>query len=333
MPGISFSLNKLERRALETLCAETFATRELVDAPSFRADHEEFMDVMSHLVRLRYVDEDSSGQSYSPTVLALKEVDDEQCCRVLDIGSMVLAVLYEHYKNKATRRANLPIADLAKRLEIERQELDFTLLLLKNSVSSVLGTYTSNLQQEDAYILPSELVLKRRSMEDLIAIQVGWRDQALQNSHVALAHEQSAPVRTPPSAVFETELIEAMPEGFRQVLAEIEVAVPNGLSCLSVMGLRAVLDMFATEQVGDVGGFERKIDRMAQERLLNSNQVEIIKAALEVGHAAAHRMHVPSDAECLQVLEVVKHLLSERYLLAPNARKLKDSAPPRIRHR
>ena len=122
-----------------------------------------------------------------------------------------------------------------------------------------------------------------------------------------------------------------MPDGFSQVLAEIEIAVPNKLTCLAVMGLRAVLDMFANCQVGDVGGFERKIDLMAEKKLLNSNQVGILKAALEVGHAAAHRMHVPSEGECRQVLEIVVHLLREHYVLAPSAKRLMGSAPPRDR--
>jgi hypothetical protein len=332
MDGLVFSLSDLERKTLETVCAEVLLTRELVDAVSFRADHEEFIDSIGRLCRIRYIDEDNSSQTYCPTLLTLSEVDNEQCDRVLDVGSAVLKVLYERYKNKATRKVNLPLTDLAKQLEIEREELDFTLMLLKSMLSLVLGGWTTNLRQEDAYILPAESIIKYKSMDDFVALQTIWRDQALKNS-CALPELESSPPRAPQSAFFELELVEALPEGFHRILAEVEIAVPNKLTALAVMGMRAVLDTFASELVGgDNGNFTQKISLLRQKNLLSDRQIEILEAALEVGHAASHRMHVPSDEQCRQVLEIVMHLLREHYLLAPNAKKLRDTAPPRRKH-
>lgn len=328
----SFSLNSVERRALGVLCSETFAGRKPVDAISFRADHEELRQVIRRLCQLRYVDEDLSSQNYVPTVLALKEVGSEECSRVLTLGTRLLDIFREHYRSKERRRTNLPLKDLAKRLEIERAELNFSMWLLATLLNPTLSGRSTNLEDEDAYVLPAEAVYDYPNVESVIALYERYRDQALQSTFALPVLGNPIPNRRPSEAFFEKELVDRLPEGIRLVLAEIETAVSARLTCLAVMGLRAVLDIFANELVGgDKGGFQQKIRLLKENNLLHDRQIEILEAALEVGHAAAHRMHIPSEDECRQVLEIVSHLLREHYLIAPNARKLRDSAPQRER--
>lgn len=326
----TFSLSELELRALETLCTEVFATRELVDAVSFRVDHEEFVEVMGRLWRLRYIEEDNGAQTYSPTVLALRAIGNDECERILGIATAVMELMYENYKDKATRKEKLPLRTIAKQLWLDRQELDFALVLLRSALSLVLGGHTTNLRQEDAYILPAEAIIKYKSVDDLIAVQIGWRDQALNSNCEVPMLDGLRPATKPKTTVFDGELVQMLPSGYRQVLEELEVAIPNKLLCLAVMGLRTVLDMFACELLGgDNGTFQRKMSLLKEKNLLNDRQIRILDAALEVGNAAAHRAHVPTEEESRQVLLIVEHLLREHYLLAPNAQKLKASTPPR----
>jgi AraC-like DNA-binding protein len=330
----ALSLSSLERRALEALCTETFAGRAPVDAISFRADHEGFRPAIRRLCQLRYVDEDNSSQTYVPTVLGLKEVGSADCVRVLNLGTTLLNVFREHYRSKAKRKTNLLLKDLSLRLGIERTELNFSMWLLASFLNSTLAGRSTNLDDEDAYVLPGEAVYDYPSVDSIIAIYEGYRDQALQSTYALPRPSSSPPTRQPTEALFERELVDRLPQGIRQVIAEIDVAVSIKLTCLAVMGLRAVLDIFATELVGgDMGGFQQKIRLLKEKKLLHDRQIEILEAALEVGHAAAHRMHVPSDDQCRQVLGIVAHLLREHYLLAPDAKKLKDSAPQRERQK
>lgn len=329
MNGNDFSLSKTERRVLEVLCDETFSTGNFVDAPSFRADHEELMDVIPRLCRLRYIDEDNGTQTYGPSVLTLKEVDNKNCKRVLEVGSKVLPLLYAHYKNKATRNTNLLVKDMTRQLGIERAELDLALMLLRNSMSAVLGTHMTDLRHEEAYVTASEAALKCKSMDDIFAVQSGWRDQALKSNGTLPPYESFLPVSKPKTSVFDSELVKAVPENLRQVLREIEIAIPSKMTCLAVMGLRTVLDMFSSDLLGsNKGTFKEKLSQLKSKNLLHDRQIIILDAALEVGHAAIHRGHVPSEEDCLQVLKIVEHLLREHYLLAPNASKLKATAPP-----
>ncbi len=317
---------------METLCADIFATRAPVDAVTFRADHEDLRPVIRRLCQLRYVDEDNGSQTYAPTVLGLKEVQSSDCTRVLELGAALLSLFREHYRNKETRKSSLTFSDLAARLNIDRAELNFSMRLLTSLLNPTLAGRSTSPDGEDAYVLPGETVYDYPSVDSIVAIYEGYRDQALQNTF-ALPPLDGPPVTKRPSiSLFEKELVDRLPEGMRQFLAEIEIAVSTKLTCLTVMGLRAVLDFYANELVGgDKGGFQQKIRLLKENNLLHDRQIEILEAALEVGHAATHRMHVPTEERCRQVLEIVAHLLREHYLITPDARKLRDSTPQRER--
>lgn len=330
MSNRGVGLSGLERQALLELGAEMFEIRALVDAVSFRADHEELRPFMRRLHQLRYIDEDSSVQEYRLTVLGLRELNSSESIRVLEMGSKMLSLFRKHYKRKETRRSKLLLNDIAHQLGVDRQELDFAMLLLADVLSLTSSARSTNLRDEDAYVIPSESVFDYPDMARVLNLYEGYRNQAISStSDLPRAPPDAAPVETLENTIFGEELLEAVPGKFHALLREIDFAYVNGLMSLSVSGLRTVIDEFAVEQVGDVGGFQRKIEVMAEKKLLNTNQVEILSAALEVGHAAAHRMHVPSKQECGQVVDVVVHMLREVYVLRVGAQKLRGSAPPR----
>lgn len=338
MNSDSPNLSDLEKHALSTLCEQTFAERAPVDAISFRADHEHLRSSIQRLCQLRYVDHDHSAQSYIPTVLGLKECGTPDCSKILDIGSKLLQMFCAHYRNKATRKSQLLHKDISTALGIDRVELNFVMSLLANSLSLAIAGRSTSSEGDEAYVLPGETAFDYPDITKVIALYEGYRQQALDSNPLAYSGLPASLdgwpsiAGVPRKRLIDADLIDKLPDSFRQVMREVEIAVSQQLNCLAVMGLRAVLDMFASELAGgDIGGFNEKIQSLRKDNLLNARQIEIIEAALAVGHAAAHRMHVPSSMECQQVLEIVAHLLREHYLLAPSAKKLKSSAPPRQR--
>jgi len=58
-----------------------------------------------------------------------------------------------------------------------------------------------------------------------------------------------------------------------------------------MMGARALVDIFMTEHLGDIGGFQQKLDSLENEGYLSKVNRQVLEAALEAGHAAAHRGH------------------------------------------
>jgi len=94
------------------------------------------------------------------------------------------------------------------------------------------------------------------------------------------------------------------------------------------MGARALIDLFITSQIGDVGGFELKLEQLVAKGFLSEKNRDILQVALEAGHAAAHRGHKPSKEDCERVIDIVENLI-QFHVLRESARSLKKSVPAR----
>jgi hypothetical protein len=62
---------------------------------------------------------------------------------------------------------------------------------------------------------------------------------------------------------------------------------------------------------------------------LTPTQYEALSAVVEVGHAAAHRAHVPSERDVLMMFEVLHHVLCSAYGLQNTPSELKARTPPK----
>lgn len=115
------------------------------------------------------------------------------------------------------------------------------------------------------------------------------------------------------------------------LLGEVDQAIQYECYRIATMGLRAVLDIYMTEKVGDVGGFKAKLKALQEAGFLALQHREIIEAALEVGDASAHRGHQPTPEAVNAVLDIVENVLHADVLKAASSdlRKSAPSRPPR----
>ena len=111
-------------------------------------------------------------------------------------------------------------------------------------------------------------------------------------------------------------------------MTEIYKALAADSRRLAAMGARTVIDMFATDKVGDVGGFKRKLSKLVQEGYLVQTQSDVLEAVLEVGNAASHRGHCPSIEHMNAVMDIVENLL-ESTTFEKIADELKNATPSR----
>ncbi|MBB5273920.1 DUF4145 domain-containing protein [Quisquiliibacterium transsilvanicum] len=116
-----------------------------------------------------------------------------------------------------------------------------------------------------------------------------------------------------------------LPTDVQQLLLEVYGAFTDKRYWLVVMGCRTLVDMFALERIGDVGGFAQKLEKLQNEGYLSSHDKLLIKQAVEVGHGATHRREAPSERECLAVLEITEHLI-HKLALASHAETLNLAA-------
>jgi len=120
-----------------------------------------------------------------------------------------------------------------------------------------------------------------------------------------------------------------LPEEWSELLKEIYTALHADSRCLVLMGTRALVDLYLNEQLGDVGGFAQKIKKLEKEGLISKPNKIVLDAALEAGHAAAHRGYKAKVSEVNQVIDIVENLL-QSYFLMSTAENLKAKTPLRV---
>ena len=109
---------------------------------------------------------------------------------------------------------------------------------------------------------------------------------------------------------------------------EVYSSISLGFRSLAMMGIRAIIDTYATRHVGDVGGFKKKLDTLLSQQIINKTQHEHLDVVVEAGNASGHRGHRPEIDSLKACLVIVEELLAkERYGEAIN--RIRAATPPR----
>ena len=119
-----------------------------------------------------------------------------------------------------------------------------------------------------------------------------------------------------------------LPSQFSQLLRETYTALHADSRRLAVMGARALVDLFMTRTLGDVGGFTVKMNRLVAEGYLSVQERGVLETALDAGHAVIHRGHIPKPEDVNTVFDIVENLLQQLALKAKVA-DLKKRTPAR----
>ncbi|WP_455927318.1 DUF4145 domain-containing protein [Pseudomonas capeferrum] len=112
------------------------------------------------------------------------------------------------------------------------------------------------------------------------------------------------------------------------MLREIYAALHADSRRLAMMGARTVVDMYMNDTVGDIGGFDKKLNKLVTDDHLGGQDKDVLKTALEAGHAASHRGHLPSPSEINHVMDIVENLIQKK-ALQRSAAELKKGTPAR----
>ncbi len=113
------------------------------------------------------------------------------------------------------------------------------------------------------------------------------------------------------------------------LLREIYQAVDGGQHRLAAMGIRALLEQVMIAKIGDIVGFDNKLDAFQQAGFISLIQRDAMRATLDVGDAAMHRAFVPNRHELSTSLDIAEGVMSAIYSHRQAAEKLGDRVPPR----
>jgi len=106
-----------------------------------------------------------------------------------------------------------------------------------------------------------------------------------------------------------------LPDEYQGLLDEVYVALHADSRRLAMMGARALIDAVIQRNGGDHANFKAGFDILVQQQLISQKNREILEAAVEVGHASAHRGHNPDGDSVSTVLDIVENILHHELLL------------------
>jgi len=172
-------------------------------------------------------------------------------------------------------------------------------------------------------------VLELKTVQNVLTELQHYR--SLRASWTGLPLESAAAAPSSPAhAVLEQrQWLQQLPEDARALLVETYAAEKAGLRALVVMGVRAAIDMTCNHLVGDVGGFDKKLDALRDSALVSEAQRHALGAVVQVGHASAHRGHIPDVGDVNDVLDILERMLKAHYVDPHTAARLRQATPAR----
>ncbi|MET4142619.1 DUF4145 domain-containing protein [Pedobacter sp. UYP1] len=113
---------------------------------------------------------------------------------------------------------------------------------------------------------------------------------------------------------------------YMELFIEIYSSFNSGHVRLPLMGARTLLDMFMVEKIGDIGPFQRKLKKLAEDKFISDSAIELLEIALEYGHAAIHRGYQAEKEEIMGVLDIIENLFQSE-ALKHKSKNLKRTIP------
>lgn len=307
-------------------CADALLSGE--DKRRFRVRHHEAIEVIDAMVSSGEIRE--HRERYSPNLTALASLTEPDVQDFLRDCDVVYTALRSRYFENFIDLVSTD--ELAQKANIQPVRFRHTLALLNDNISVVAGSQ-GNYSDPDYKVIPAEKVLTvptfRQALEELRIFQATFGRRGLPIRHSL--EEDASQVTAFSEPISSRSWIGALPDALHALMQEIYLALDSGLRALTAMGVRAAIDMTCNDLVGDVGGFEAKLKELVSLGHVSQLQRETLSAVINMGHASAHRGHIPALADIASIVDILERLLKSLYLDADTVQRIRVNTPSRER--
>ncbi len=321
--------NKRLRRRHELLAEVlelAWQSNALVDAPEFRASHVPDRAEVDALVAQGFLARDDD--QYRVTILGLDELKTDRARHMLKCGDILAKKLYERFVDPSLRKEHYHVREIADLWNISIAECILMLRHFHDILGSWTSGWTTGLATPDAWVVPGEVVCDYPNTNALIRERKKWKSRAHLHPYPGLQNLDGTKVPVL-AARAPQDWYRGLPKVLQVLISEIEESRSRGNKMLSVLGARAALDAMCGEMWGDIGTFDSKLQRLADEGLVGVRQHKLLKYAIEVGNATSHRGHVPTKKDADAVCEIIEGLLKQHYVLSGRASQAAQRVPPK----
>jgi hypothetical protein len=163
-------LSDQDKKILNDIFSASLKSPKGLNAARFRADNEQFITELDQLERLGYLQR--RDDLYSITLLAFaylaKENPDAQS--IVQKCGLVFALLQGHYRDNLGEKITVP--DIARNTGLSVDDVRTALRIIIQA--PILGSHTSDVTKEGAFVAPSENILKYKTFEDILKEREEW---------------------------------------------------------------------------------------------------------------------------------------------------------------
>jgi hypothetical protein len=304
-----------------------------VEVNAFRHAHVERRKDIDRLNQMGFIRKERIGEQefYCLSLTVLKQLGEQPAfAEILETANSVWQAFREHFKKSSSAPVTLrTISDLIGK------PLD-QVTLVHTYMRQWWHTPHCHTPADAIYqsVIVNEHVFDHSSFDDCIRelsqFQLTGLHTVPNGCRVssALIDSSEAPAASSLPAFVEPSWFDKLPQHAQALMREMHVARHSGLVALTAMGIRAVIDVVADDLLKSAEwGFGEKLIALHEDEHLTADQLQTIKAVVEVGHAAAHRAHVPSDRDVQLMQEALDHVLCSAYGLQNAQQELASRTP------
>lgn len=121
---------------------------------------------------------------------------------------------------------------------------------------------------------------------------------------------------------------EACPE-IKKLMEESYTALQNNSGMLAAMGGRALLERLMLSKIEDQGSFANNVQKFHAEGFASDLDAQVILDMLDVGSAAMHRGHQPSEEDLSKIFNIIENLLYGILIKPFESRSVASATPKR----
>jgi hypothetical protein len=336
MSSEAHQLDQQEASLLVALFNASQPATPWVEVTAFRHAHVEHRKAIDRLNQIGAIRKERIGghECYSVSLTVLKQLGEQPAiAAILETANSMWQAFREHFKKSSSAPLTLRVvADLIGK-PLDHVTLVHTYMRewwhTPHCHTPAVAVYQS--------VIVNEHVFDHSSFDDCIQelrqVQLAGLHAfpgSVRISSSALIDGRETQTAAPLPAFLEPSWFAKLPPHAQALMREIHTASHSGVVALTAMGIRAVIDVVADDLLGAAGwGFERKLNELIKAGQLTPIQHEALSAVVEVGHAAAHRAHVPNERDVLMMFEVLHHVLCSAYGLQNTPSELKARTPPK----
>ena len=183
------ALSNKDKKLLGEILKASLKSPNGVNASRFRVDNEEYLPELDQLERLGYVRRKNDLYSITPLALVYLPKEDPDAQSLVQKCGLVFALLQGNYRDSLGEEINVP--NIAGNTGLSEDDVRAALRIIIQT--PILGSHSSDLTSKDAYIAPSENILKYNSFEHLLRQMQEWAKERDNRSHESIKIDMPSP--------------------------------------------------------------------------------------------------------------------------------------------